>query len=92
MENSLGCLHPASGGGGGGVHQPILGGGVPPGLPNPDPISDPEMSSSTPTTPFGAAQTYMAKIREYPSPPVLTLEGNIVLYENETFTKTTRGS
>ena len=34
--------------GGGGVLQRILGEGVPTGFPNPDPISDPKMSSSTP--------------------------------------------
>ena len=33
---------------GGGVLLGILGGGVPPGSPNPDPISDQKMSFSTP--------------------------------------------
>ena len=32
----------------GGVFLGILGGGVPPGSPNPDPISDQKMSFSTP--------------------------------------------
>ena len=35
-------------GGGGEVLLEILGGGVPPGSPNPDPISDQKMSFSTP--------------------------------------------
>ena len=44
---------PFSGGGhylpgGGGGTLGILGGGVPPGFPNPDPISDQKMSFSTP--------------------------------------------
>ena len=34
--------------GGGGVLLRILGEGVPPGSPNPDPISDKKMSFSTP--------------------------------------------
>ena len=34
--------------GGGGVLLGILGGGVPPGSPKPDPISDQKMSFSTP--------------------------------------------
>ena len=34
--------------GGGGVLLGILGGGVPPGSSNPDPISDPNMPFSTP--------------------------------------------
>ena len=36
------------GGGEGGVTLGILGGGVPPDSPNPDPISDQKMSISTP--------------------------------------------
>ena len=36
------------GGGGGGVLPGILGGGVPPGSSNPDPISDLNMPFSTP--------------------------------------------
>ena len=36
------------GGGGGEVTLAILGGGVPPDSPNPDPISDQKMSISTP--------------------------------------------
>ena len=35
-------------GGGGGTLSGILGGGVPPGSPNPDPISDQYMSFTTP--------------------------------------------
>ena len=38
----------AWGGGGGRVLLGILGAGVPPGSPNPDPISDQKMSFSTP--------------------------------------------
>ena len=38
----------APGGGGGGVLPGILGGGVPPGSSNPDPISDLNMPFSTP--------------------------------------------
>jgi len=37
-------------GGGGGVLLGILGGGVPPGSPNPDPISDQKMSFSRPVS------------------------------------------
>ena len=36
------------GGGGGGVLLGILGGGVPPGSPNPDPISEQNIPFSTP--------------------------------------------
>ena len=36
------------GGGGGGLHLVILCGSVPPSSPNPDPISDRQMSFSTP--------------------------------------------
>ena len=36
------------GGGGGTVLLRIIGGGVPPGSPNPDPISDQNMAFSTP--------------------------------------------
>ena len=38
----------SGGGGGGGVLLGILGGGVAPGSPNPDPISDQNMSFSKP--------------------------------------------
>ena len=41
-------LHDDFEGGGGGVLLGILGGGVPPGSPNPDPISEQEMSFFTP--------------------------------------------
>ena len=36
--------------GGGGAHPEILGGGMPPGSPNPDPISDQKMLFSTPVS------------------------------------------
>ena len=41
-------LWPTTSRGGGGVHLGILGRGVPPGSPNPDPISDQNISFSTP--------------------------------------------
>ena len=41
------CTTPRPGGGGGGVLLGNLGGGVLPGTPNPDPVSDPKMSFST---------------------------------------------
>ena len=47
-------IKPPRGGGRGRVFLGILGGGVPPGSPNPDPISDQHMSFSTPVFRPGA--------------------------------------
>ena len=48
LERCHSVYHYEDGGGGGGVLLGILGGGVPPGSSNPDPISDLNMPFSTP--------------------------------------------
>ena len=48
MHRILSRLMSRPGGGGGGLLLEILGGGVPPGSQNPDPISDQKMSFSAP--------------------------------------------
>ena len=48
MEMQLCCETRGGGGGGGGLLLGILSKGVPPGSPNPDPISDQNMPFSTP--------------------------------------------
>ena len=45
-------------GGGGGVLLVILGGGVPPGSPNPDPISDQKLHSSHPFLDLASIHTH----------------------------------
>ena len=70
-------IMPPGPGGGGGVLLGILGGGVPPGSSNPDPISDRYCQNlylfsdqnGSKTIPFGAAHTYIPYIGEYPPPP-----------------------
>ena len=61
----------------GGVLGKIFGGGVPPGSPNPDPISNQNVQNlylfseqnGLKTIPFGAAHTYIPYNRGVPLPP-----------------------
>ena len=60
-------FHRKGGGGGGGVLLGILGRGVPPSTPNPDPISDQNIPFSTPAAHQSRSQEFVNFIRKFRS-------------------------